>query len=57
MFLDVATQPHPADLFMAASSRHYWAQMVGQNLMDFDKGFWLCGQQKRLQPGRRSPVQ
>jgi hypothetical protein len=25
MFIVVATQPHPAVLFMAASSRHYWA--------------------------------
>jgi hypothetical protein len=31
MFLDVATQQQSAALFIAANSRHYWAQVVGQN--------------------------
>jgi hypothetical protein len=35
---DVATRPQPAGLFIAANSRHYWAQIVGQSLMGFLQG-------------------
>jgi hypothetical protein len=54
MFLDVATQPQPAALFIVANSRHYCAQVVGQNLIVAYKGFWSCAQQKLLQPWRQS---
>jgi hypothetical protein len=53
MFLDVATQQQSAALFIAANSRHYWAQVVGQNLTVGYKGFWSCDQQKLLQLWRR----
>jgi hypothetical protein len=38
MFLDVATRQQSAALFIAANSRHYWAQVVGQNLTVAYKG-------------------
>jgi hypothetical protein len=48
VLLDVAAEPQLACLFVAADSRHDWAEVVGQNLIVTDKGFWSWARQKLL---------
>jgi hypothetical protein len=48
VFAGVATEPQVAGLFVAADSRHDWAQIVGQNVIVYLQRVLVMGSAKTI---------